>query len=158
MLQKMKMVICRVPRCRYWADKNSHVITIVTSYSYWQHIQNSVISNSRSIFKNLSNTKHDETYWEPLYSQNSLFKHFQAHSAIFSDVQTYWGTLRYTEVYSGIIEPPLPFFEKNYPDFRKKSLDCVHLWVKFSIQNVVLGISWRKNSNVSLWAFFFLRF
>ena len=81
---------------------------------------------------------------------SSIFRHIQQYSVM--------GTLRYTEVYSGIIEPPLPFFEKNYPDFRKKSLDCVHLWVKFSIQNVVLGISWRKNSNVSLWAFFFLRF
>ena len=27
------------------------------------------------------------------------------------------------------------------PDFRKKDPDCVHVWVKFSIQNVVLTVS-----------------
>ena len=41
-----------------------------------------------------------------------------------------------------------PFFEnkKKYSYFRKTSPDCVHLWIKFSIQNVVLGVSKRKNS------------
>ena len=34
---------------------------------------------------------------------------------------------------------PLSFLEnqKRYPDFGKKGPDCVHLWVKFVIQNVV---------------------
>ena len=42
----------------------------------------------------------------------------------------------------------LPFFEnrKNCPDFGEKSPDCVHLWVKFSIQNAVLRVSRRKKS------------
>ena len=43
--------------------------------------------------------------------------------------------------------PPLPFLKiKKVPDFGKKSPDCVHLWIKFSIQNVVLRVSQRKNS------------
>ena len=31
--------------------------------------------------------------------------------------------------------------------FWVKNRDCVHLWVKFCIQNIVLGVSRRKNSN-----------
>ena len=44
--------------------------------------------------------------------------------------------------------PPLPFFEnrRNCPDLGKKSHDCVHLWVKFSIENIILRVSRRKNS------------
>ena len=40
------------------------------------------------------------------------------------------------------------FFEnrKKYFDFGKIGFDCVHLWVKFSIQNVVLRVSRRKSS------------
>ena len=30
----------------------------------------------------------------------------------------------------------------------KKSHDCVHLWVKFSIENIVLRVSRRKNSKI----------
>ena len=46
--------------------------------------------------------------------------------------------------------PPLPFFEnrRNCPDFGKKSHDCVHLLVKFSIENIVLRVSRRKNSKI----------
>ena len=45
---------------------------------------------------------------------------------------------------------PSPFFEnrKKCPDFWKKGPDCVYLWVKFSIQNVVLRVSRRKNSKM----------
>ena len=44
----------------------------------------------------------------------------------------------------------LPFLkiEKKCPDFGKKGLDCVYLWVKFSTQNVVLRVSKKKNSKV----------
>ena len=44
--------------------------------------------------------------------------------------------------------PPLLFFEnqKKCHDFGKKGLDLVHLWVEFSIENVVLRVSRRKNS------------
>ena len=38
-----------------------------------------------------------------------------------------------------------PEVQKKCPDFGKKGLDCIHLWVKFSIPNVVLGASKRKN-------------
>ena len=46
--------------------------------------------------------------------------------------------------------PPLPFFEipKKCPDFRKKIPDCVHPLVKFTIQNVVLRVSQRKNFKI----------
>ena len=37
--------------------------------------------------------------------------------------------------------------KKKCPNFGKKRPDCVHLWVKFSIQNVVLRVPRRKNSN-----------
>ena len=38
--------------------------------------------------------------------------------------------------------PPLPFFEnqRKCPNFEKKGPDCVHLWVKFFIRNVVLTV------------------
>ena len=53
-----------------------------------------------------------------------------------------------------------PFFKnwRKCPDFGKKSPDFFHLWVKLSIQGVVLRISWRKNSNISLRGLFSLCF
>ena len=41
---------------------------------------------------------------------------------------------------------PLHFFEnrKKCPDFGKKGSNCVHLWVNFSIENIVLRVSWSK--------------
>ena len=46
--------------------------------------------------------------------------------------------------------PPLRFLKtkENVLIFEKKGLDCVHLWVKFSIQNVVLRVSSGKNSKI----------
>ena len=35
---------------------------------------------------------------------------------------------------------------KKSTDFGKKGPDCVHLWVKFYIQNVVLRVSKKRNS------------
>ena len=42
------------------------------------------------------------------------------------------------------------FFEnwKRCPDFRKKGPDCVHLWVKFSIENIVSRVFRRKISKM----------
>ena len=41
--------------------------------------------------------------------------------------------------------PPSALFEnQKCPDFGMKDLHCVHLWVKTSIQNVVLRASRRK--------------
>ena len=42
--------------------------------------------------------------------------------------------------------PPLPLFKiwKKSPDFGKEGPDCIYLCVRFSIQNVVLGVSRRK--------------
>ena len=52
---------------------------------------------------------------------------------------------------------PLPFLKvkKSVQTLFKKGSDCVHLWVKFSIQNVVLRVSRRsKFQIVSLWGLF----
>ena len=53
--------------------------------------------------------------------------------------------------------PPLPYFEnrKKVPWFCKKCPDCVHILVKFFIQNVILRVYSRKNSRIfSCGAFF----
>ena len=56
----------------------------------------------------------------------------------------------------GETSPALFENRKKPPGFRKKGTDCIHLWVKFSIQNVVLRVSTRKKlQNVSLWGLFF---
>ena len=43
---------------------------------------------------------------------------------------------------------PFHFFEnrKKNPDLGKKGPHCLHVWVKFSIQNVVLRVSRRKKA------------
>ena len=46
----------------------------------------------------------------------------------------------------GDVSPTLFENPKKFPDFGKKVLDFVHLLVKFSVQNVVLKVSRRKNS------------
>ena len=55
----------------------------------------------------------------------------------------------------------LPFFEnrKKCPDFAEKGPDSVHLWVKYSIQTVVLRVSGRKKSKIfTAGPYFLLRF
>ena len=51
-----------------------------------------------------------------------------------------------TQLGKEIWSPPLVFLEdqKKCPNFGKKGPNCVNLWVKFFIQNVVLAISRRK--------------
>ena len=46
--------------------------------------------------------------------------------------------------------PPLPFYEKQKKclNLRKKGPDYALLWVKFSIENVVWGVSKRKNTKM----------
>ena len=43
---------------------------------------------------------------------------------------------------------PILKIEKRCPDFVKKCPDYVHTSVKFSIQNVILKVSRRKNSRI----------
>ena len=45
---------------------------------------------------------------------------------------------------------PCPFLKikKSAPNFRKKDPDCVHPYVKFTIQNVVLRVSKTKNFKI----------
>ena len=61
---------------------------------------------------------------------------------IFKDIQGYSGILIHIPPYSqvrkqgGKWRPPQPFLKtKKSPDFWKKSPACVHLWVKFFLQN-----------------------
>ena len=55
-------------------------------------------------------------------------------------------------------EPSPGLFEnqKRCFDFWKNGPECVHLWVKFSIQNVALRVSRRKNSKMFPCGVFFL--
>ena len=45
----------------------------------------------------------------------------------------------------GEVSPALFENKKKCPDCGKRGTDCVHHWVKFSTQNVVLRVSRRKN-------------
>ena len=58
----------------------------------------------------------------------------------------------------GEASPALFWKSKKYPDFGKKGPDCVHPWGKFTIQNVVLRVSRRKNSEIFPVGPFFLKF
>ena len=74
---------------------------------------------------------------EPQHSQNSLFRHMHN--------QAYLGILMHIQSHSQVLDqgekgrPPLLFLKIQ------KSPDCVLFWIKFFIQNVVLGVSRRKN-------------
>ena len=59
----------------------------------------------------------------------------------------------------GEASPALCWKSKNVPWYWKEGLGCIHLCVKFSIQNVVLRVSSRKNfQNFSLRSVLFLCF
>ena len=64
----------------------------------------------------------------------SLFKYFQGYVCILRDIDAYSATL--TSVLLGGKEEISPaLLEIECPDFGKRDLDYVDLWVKFSIQN-----------------------
>ena len=58
------------------------------------------------------------------------------------------------------VRPPLHFFEnqKSALILGKKGPDSVHFWVKYSIQNIVVRVSRRKNSKIYPVGPFFLVF
>ena len=106
-------------------------------------IQNPDTSRTLSIFKSLSNMCDDQAYSGPWHSQKSLFKHFQGYLGIFRNISAYSATLTGAPLRESKISPVLFQKPKNSPNFAKKYPDCVHLWVKFSFQNVLI-VSWRK--------------
>ena len=110
------------------------------------HIQNPTLFRTRGIFKSLSNMYDDHANSELWHSRNSLFKHFQGYLEIFSDIGGYSATLTGAQL-GGRGEASYALFKnrKKCPDFGKKGPDCVHLWVKFSIKNVVLRNLGEKN-------------
>ena len=92
-----------------------------------------------------------------------LEQFIQAFSIIFRHIQGYWCIFSHTHRRAtrvgmgwgvgwggGSGRLPLIFLkiEKMCPDFWKKGPDCVHLWIKFSIQNVVLRASRRKSTKL----------
>ena len=79
------------------------------------------------------------------------------YSGTLSNIQPCSGTLRNIRAYSGIIEAYGTIIRhirntassKKVPWFCKENPDFFDLWVKFSIQNVVLRVSRRKISKMS---------
>ena len=78
----------------------------------------------------------------------SLFKHFKRYVGIFRDIDAYLATLR------GEASPALFWNRKRCPEFRKKILDCVCLWIKFG--RLEKSIQVKIFQNVSLQGFFYL--
>ena len=77
-------------------------------------------------------------------------------SRIFRDIDAYSATLTSAHLGGkGDASPALSWQSRQVPDFGKKA-DCVHRWVKFSIQNIVLRVysSISSIQNISLWEFF----
>ena len=86
------------------------------------------------------------------------------YSSIFKDIQAHSGILMHIQPHShgcnqgGEGRPPLLSLKtaRKCPNFGKKGPNCVNLWVKSSIQNVVLGVCRRKKlQDVSLQGLFF---
>ena len=68
-------------------------------------------------------------------------KFIQAFSRIFGDIDVYSATLTDTQLgQRGEASPGLFENQKKCLDFGKKGPDCVHFWIKFSIQNAVLRV------------------
>ena len=76
----------------------------------------------------------------------------QAFSRVFRHIHGYWYKFSHTHKHASRRErgglPALFWKPKKCPDFGKEGPDCTHLWVRFSIQNVVLRVSRRKHSKI----------
>ena len=95
--------------------------------------------------------------WPCIFRVLANSEHFiQAFSRIFRHIQGYWCIFshihRRAKRKGRRDDNSLALFQnpKKWPDFVKIDLDCVHLWVEFSFQNVVLRVSRRKNSKMIL--------
>ena len=111
--------------------------------------QNCLDKFLRAIFRTL-------TYLEPEASSKScqtcniscIFRvlawseqFIHALSGIFSYIQGYWCVLSHIHK-RGTVN------RKKCRESEKKGPDCAHLWVKFSIDNVVLRVSRRKSAKI----------
>ena len=125
---------------------------------------------NRNIFRNLVHLEPDVSL--EACQTCHVIRHIQragivrtVYSSTFKDFQGYSGILMYIQPHSQarnyrrIGEASLIFFEnrKKVPCFFKKGLDCVHLGVKFSMENVIVSRK-KKRQNVSLCGLFFLWF
>ena len=97
----------------------------------------------------MSNMSDNQAYPELWHSQNSLFKHFQGYLGISRDTDGYSVTITGVQLKGGG-ETSFSLFKnlKKCPDFENKESDCVHPWVKFSIENIVSRVSRRKSSKI----------
>ena len=80
----------------------------------------------------------------------TLCKHFQRCLGTFRDIDTYWFPFTGVELGGGG-KLSLPFFEnkEKCSDFWKNNLDCVHLWVNFSVtvtRHYILCCIWEPTS------------
>ena len=86
------------------------------------------------------------------------------YSSIFKNIQEYSGILMHIQPHSQASSQggggsgfPCPFLkmEKSVLILEENCPDCVHLWVKFSIQNAVFRVSKKKNSKMFPYGAFF---
>ena len=75
----------------------------------------------------------------------TLFKYFQGYLGIFTEIDAFINTHR-NAAKEGVSGWGSTFFwkAKTMHGFGEKRSHCVHYWLKFSIQNVVLRVSKRK--------------
>ena len=117
-----------------------------------QHSLHGAIFRTRAYLEPKASSKACQTCKMIMHNsepRKSLFKHFQRYLATFRNIDAYSAT--FTNGKLGRRGEASPFlFEnrKKCPNFLKKGPDCVHLWVKFYIQNVVLKVPRRKISTI----------
>ena len=110
--------------------KNSAVILIIVK-AFWAVMYQIPVVND---------------HWPPVISTAASSKACQAYKMI-RGIDAYLATLTGAQLGKMGWTLLLFFFFENWKKCsnfgREKSPDCVHFWIKFSIQNVVLRTSWR---------------
>ena len=85
---------------KYYITHKRFRIKILRFVFYWLHFCCFTFKNNFII--NISQHTENPGIVRTVYS--CIFRPIQSHSAIISHVKAYWGTLRHTEAYLGIIE------------------------------------------------------
>ena len=85
-----------------------------------------------------------------MHTQSSGIVGTAVYSSIPKDIYGYSDIDAYSPTHSHLTRGergglPCPFWKLKNVSWFWKGPHCVHLWVKFSIQNVALGVSWRKD-------------
>ena len=74
---------------------------------------------------------------------SGLLKRFQGYLSIFRDIDVHSATHMHATKGKRGASPANFQNHKKSPDFGKKDPDCVHLWLEFFIQNVLLKIIYK---------------